>query len=157
MNNAHDCGGARALYGWSPARLPADTPAKRLIDHILPATGAPLTLYYAAVIALLMLAPHLPRRAELAVDGLAALAAATWCSANFWRCRHAHCGVTAAGWFVLGILTFVEVGIGHSMIGGYEQPAFLGILLGGLAFEAYWQLTRGTNATTTSGTRSATG
>jgi len=148
VNDGHDCGSGRALYGWSPARLPADTPGKRLIDRILPASGAPVTLYYAAVIALLMLAPYLPKRAELAVDGLAALAAAAWCCANFWRCRHAHCGVTGTGWFALATFTFVEVGIGHSVIGGYEQPAFLGILLTGLAFEAYWYLTRGTNAVT---------
>ncbi|MEA2504692.1 MAG: hypothetical protein QOG36_1735, partial [Actinomycetota bacterium] len=33
-------------------------------------------------------------------DGLAGLAAGTWCGLNFWRCRQAHCLVTFAegGW-----------------------------------------------------------
>ena len=58
-------------------------------------------LWCAAVIALLNLAPHLPERGNLAVDGLAALAAAAWCGLNFWRCRPAHCIVTSTGWAAL--------------------------------------------------------
>ena len=57
-----------------------------MVDRILPSTGVPVTLYYTAVIALLIVAPYLSKRAELAVEGLAALAAGAWCSANFWRC-----------------------------------------------------------------------
>ncbi len=105
-----------------------------------------MTLYYTAVIALLLVAPYLSKRTELAVEGLAALAAGAWCSANFWRCCHAHCLVTGTGWLGLSIFAFTEAGVGHSLIAGYEQPVFLGILLVGLAFEAYWYLTRGTNA-----------
>ena len=51
----------------------------------------------AAFRALLLLAPELPRRAELAADGVAALAGAAWCGVNFWRCRQAHCLVTTPG------------------------------------------------------------
>jgi hypothetical protein len=43
------------------------------------------------VIALLVTAPNLPLRGELAMDGLAALAAGAWCGLNFWRCRLARC------------------------------------------------------------------
>lgn len=138
----------RALFGWSPPCLPADSVAKRLADRLLPATGVPAVLYYGAVIALLALAPWLPRRADLAVDGLAILGAAVWCATNFWRCRHAHCAVTGAGWFALSGFAFVEAGIGRSLIDGYEQPVFLGVLAVGLLFEGGWTLLRGTNAVT---------
>lgn len=149
------CRTGRRLYGWSPPALPADTPRKRLVDRLLPSTGVPVALYYAAVIALLLLAPLLPQRGELAVEGLAALAAGTWCAANFWRCRHAHCLVTGAGWLTLSAVTFVEAGIGHSLIGGYEQPVFLGVLLLGLIFEGYWYVTRHTTALATTPAASA--
>jgi hypothetical protein len=144
-------GPARALYGWSPPRLPADTPAKRRVDRLLPATGIPMALYFAAVISLLLLAPLLTRRADLAVDGLAAVAAAGWCGANFWRCRHAHCVVTASGWSALGIFCFVETGLGRSLIAGDEQPLFLAVLVLGVLFEGGWVLLRGTNACTKRG------
>jgi hypothetical protein len=112
----------------------------------MPRTGLPVALYYGAVVALLALAGVLPRRPGLAVDALAALAAGSWCTLNFWRCRHAHCAVSGAGWLGLGAFTIVEAGLGHSVIGGNEQPVFLGVLGAALAFEAIWYLTRGTNA-----------
>jgi hypothetical protein len=137
----------RVLFGWSPPSLPADTPAKRWVDRWR-STGAATALYYAAVIALLLLAPYLRARAELAVDGIAALAAGGWCAVNFWRCRHAHCLVTGVGWLALSGLAFVEAGIGRSLISGDEQVVFLAVLFAGLAFEAAWFLARGTNALT---------
>ena len=138
----------RALYGWSPARLPADTPAKRRVDHLLPATGIPMALYFAGVVGLLAVAPLLSIRADLAMDGSAALAAAAWCGANFWRCRHAHCVVTATGWSALGAFCFAEAGLGRSLIAGHEQPLFVAVLVLGLLFEAGWVIRRGTNACT---------
>jgi hypothetical protein len=101
---------------------------------------------FAAVIGLLILAPHLPMRADLAADGLAALAGSAWCGLNFWRCRHAHCAVTGAGWLALSALAFFGAGLGHSLIGGYEQPVFLAVLAAALAFEATWRWARGTSA-----------
>ena len=145
------CGGD-ALFGWSPRRLPADTPLKRRIDRLLPTTGPPLLVFYAVVIGLLLLAPSLPRRAELAADGLAALAAGAWCGLNFWRCRHAHCVVTSAGWLALSLLAFAEAGIGRSVISGNEQPVFLAVLVLGLCFETVWYRRRGSNAVTTART-----
>lgn len=136
----------RALWGWSPPARPAASRLEHRIDRIFPLTGIPCALYLVAVIALLGIAPHLPIRAELAVDGLAALAAGSWCAANFWRCRHAHCVIDAVGWLGLAVLAFVEAGLGHSVIGGYEQAAFAGILVVALAFEGVWRLARGTNA-----------
>ena len=99
----------RALFGWSPPDLPADTALKRRADRLLPRTGWAAVLYCAAVIGLLNLAPHLPERGNLAVDGLAALAAAAWCGLNFWRCRHAHCIVTSTGWAALSQLAFTGI------------------------------------------------
>jgi hypothetical protein len=78
--------------------LPADTPAKRRVDHLLPARGSPAVAYFAAVIGLLGLAQILPPPAYLAVDAAAFLAAGSWCALNFWRCRPAHCLLTGSGW-----------------------------------------------------------
>ena len=143
-------GGSRgkALWGWSPPDLPADTALKRRADRLLPRSGGPAVVFYAAVVGLLLLAPHLPMRAELATDGLAALAAGAWCGLNFWRCRHAHCIVTSAGFLALSVLAFTEAALGHSLIAGYEQPVFLAVLAAGLVFEAAWRWLRGTNAVT---------
>ena len=58
----------RALFGWSPPDLPADTALKRRVDRLLPRTGWAAALYCAAVVALLNIAPHLPERGNLAVD-----------------------------------------------------------------------------------------
>jgi hypothetical protein len=134
------------LWGWSPPSLAADTSIKRGVDRVVPRTGWSLILYFAAVIGLLRLAPALPRSGELAMDGMAALAAGGWCALNFWRCRHAHCLVSGAGWLVLSLLAFVEAGLGHSLIGGDEQLAFVGVLLVAVVFEVAWYLTHGTKA-----------
>jgi hypothetical protein len=136
----------RALWGWSPQDLPADTALKRRADRLLPRTGVAAVLYCVAVVALLNLAPHLPERADLAVDGLAALLGAAWCGLNFWRCRHAHCLVTSTGWAALSVLAFAGAGLGHSLIGGDEQPVFLAVLAAGVVFEAAWYLLRGRNS-----------
>jgi hypothetical protein len=112
----------------------------------LPNTGIRAALFYVAVVALLIAAPYLPKRAELAVDGLAALAGGAWCGANFWRCRHAHCIVTGAGWLGLSVLVFGEAVVGYSLIQGNEQLVFLGVLVAALGFEVVWYLLRGTNA-----------
>jgi hypothetical protein len=138
--------GRRALWGWSPPARPAAGRLERRVDRIFPRTGVPCALYLLGVIALLGIAPHLPTRAELAVDGLAALAAGSWCAVNFWRCRHAHCVIDTVGWLGLAVLAFAEAGLGHSVIGGYEQAVFAGVLVVALAFECVWSLTHGTNA-----------
>ncbi|MGH9920461.1 MAG: hypothetical protein ACRD6W_16525 [Nitrososphaerales archaeon] len=137
--------GPRALCGWSPPPLPADSQLKRRVDRIL-VGNVPALVMIAAVVALLNIAPHLTERTGLAVDGLAALTGGTWCSLNFWRCRHAHCLVTGAGWLVLSIFVFIESGIGHSIIGGDEQPVLLGVLAAALIFECVWYRARHTNA-----------
>lgn len=139
---------ANALWGWSPPDQPADTPLKRRFDRMLPRTGLAAVACFAAVLGLLSLAPHLPLRAGLAADGLAALAGGAWCGLNFWRCRHAHCAVTGAGWLALSLLAFTEADIGHSVIAGDEQPVFLAVLAAALIFEAAWSCVRGTNAVT---------
>ena len=138
----------RALFGWSPPDLPADTALKRRADRLLPRTGWAAVLYCAAVIGLLNLAPHLPERGNLAVDGLAALAGGAWCALNFWRCRHAHCVVSSTGWLLLSVLAFTEAGLGRSLIGGDEQLVFLAVLAAAVAFEVVWRCARGTGAVT---------
>ena len=140
------CTSARSLWGWSPPVLVADTALKRVVDRILPRTGLPVALFFALVVGLLSLAAHLALRGALAVDGLAALAGGGWCSLNFWRCRHAHCLVTGAGWLALGVFAFAEAALGRTLIGGDEQLVLLGILAAALLFEALWSWARRTNA-----------
>ncbi len=106
----------------------------------------------AIVVGLLNLGPHLPTRAGLAVDGLAALVGGVWCSLNFWRCQHAHCLVTGIGWLALDVFAFAESSLGYSIIRGYEQPVFLGILAAALVFECGWYLFHHTNAVSAGGT-----
>jgi hypothetical protein len=125
-------------------------PTKRRIDRLLPGSGVPAAVYFATVVALLLLAPALPRRAELAADGLAALAAGTWCGVNFWRCRQAHCLVSAAGWLALSLVAFAGAGLGHSVIYGDEQLVFLGVLVAAFAFEGLWYVAKGSNVIRTS-------
>lgn len=141
--SAATCG--RALCGWSPASLPADTSLKRAADIVRVGNVAAVGVLL-LVIGLLNLAPHLALRPSLGVDGLAAIVAGGWCSLNFWRCRHAHCLITGPGWLALGVFAFIEAGFGRSVIGGNEQPVFLGVLGVALAFEATWYLRRHTNA-----------
>lgn len=105
-------------------------------------------LFVAVVIALLVVAAYLPQRPALVLDGVAAGASGLWCAANFWRCRHAHCLVTGAGWSLLGLCYLAEAGLGHSFVAGYEQPIFLGVLIVGLLFEGYWTVRYGSNAVT---------
>jgi hypothetical protein len=139
--------GPRALCGWSPPPLPADTTFKRRIDRIV-VGNVPAVVALALVVGLLNLAPHLPIRANLAITGLGALAAGAWCSLNFWRCRHAHCLITGVGWLTLAAFAFVEAGIGRSLIHGDEQVVFLAVFAAGLLFECGWYLRRRTNAVT---------
>src|SRR5260370_10250629 len=135
-----------ALWGWSPPDLPADTPLKRRADRLLPRSGWPTVLCFAAIVGLLKLAPLLPERANLAVVGLAALGAGAWCVLNFWRCRHAHCVVSSTGWLVLSVLAFTEAGLGESLIGGDEQLVFLAVLGVAVAFAVLWRCARGTKS-----------
>jgi hypothetical protein len=137
--------GARALCGWSPPSLPADSDLKRRVDRIRLGNLAAVSVVV-VVVGLLSLAAHLSVRPALVVDGLAGLAAGGWCSLNYWRCRHAHCLVTGPGWLAFAAFALVEAGLGHSLIAGYEQPVFLGILAVAVAFEISWYFGHRTNA-----------
>jgi hypothetical protein len=135
-----------SLWGWSPPPLPTESAMARRVDRFLPRTGLPCLFFLLAVVALLNLAPHLPARGQLGVEGIAFAAAGGWCALNFWRCRQAHCLISGFGWLALSVLTFIETGIGHSVIGGNEEPAFLGVLAIALVFEGAWYLAHRTNA-----------
>lgn len=140
------CGG-RALCGWSPTSLPADSDVKRRVDRIRVGNVAAVGVVI-VVVGLLNLAAHLAIQPALVVDGLAGLAAGSWCALNFWRCRHAHCLITGPGWLAFGLFALVEAGLGHSLINGYEQPVFMGILALGIIFEISWYMSRRSNAIT---------
>lgn len=140
-----DACGPRALCGWSPPARTADTPAKGRVDRYVLANRTAIGVFV-AVIVLLNLAPHLSYRASLGVDALAGLLAGGWCTANYWRCRHAHCLITGPGWLAWTAFVLVEAALGRSLIGGDEQLAFLAILAIGVGFEALWYATRRSHA-----------
>jgi hypothetical protein len=145
----------RPRRAWSPPGPPAGTPAKRRVDRLLPRPGWPAVAYFAGVTGLLGLAQLLPGPAYLVVDAVAFLAAGGWCALNFWRRRRAHCLITGSGWLLLALLAAAGAGLGHSLIGGDEQPVFLAILAVGLGFEAIWCLVYRDSAVTPAGTGSA--
>lgn len=136
------------LLACQPPTLPADTAAKRWADRMLPRTGWSACLYFVGVAGLWVGYSNLAGSAGLAVATLASLAGGAWCSVNFWRCRHAHCVVTGAGWLALAVLAAVEALLGRSLIGGYEGVVFLGVLAAGVLFEFGWYLAAGTQAVT---------
>jgi hypothetical protein len=138
------CGG-RALCGWSPPSLTADTALKRRVDLIRGGNVAAVGIVI-VVVGLLNLAAHLSVRPALVVVGPAGLAAGGWCSLNFWPCRHAHCVITGPGWLAFGLFALAEASLGHSLIAGYEQPVFVGILGVAVLFELVWYAVRRTNA-----------
>jgi uncharacterized membrane protein YhaH (DUF805 family) len=115
------------------------------LDLLLSSSATWLAMV-AVVTVLFSLAARVPERQAIALDGLAALLAGGVCSANFWRCRHAHCVVTGGGWLALSVVAFAGAASGHSLIGGWEQLVFLAILVVSLIVEAAWYLARGTNA-----------
>ena len=45
-----------------------------------------------------------------------------------------------------GLFVLVEASLGHSLIGGYEQPVFMGILGAAVIFEVGWYGVHRTNA-----------
>ena len=137
--------GPRALCGWSPPSLAADTALKRRVDRIRVGNVAAFGIVVMVVI-LLNLAAHFSIRPALVTDGIAGLVAGAWCSLNFWRCRHAHCLITGPGWIAFRLFALVEASIGRSLIGGYEQPVFISVLGLAVIFEVLWYLVHRTNA-----------
>ncbi|MGH3632176.1 MAG: hypothetical protein ACRDRL_32640 [Sciscionella sp.] len=136
------------LSACEPPTLPADTAAKRLADRVLPRAGW-ANLYFVGVVGLWIWSAHLVGRPGLAMAAVASFAGGSWCAVNFWRCRHAHCVVTGAGWLVLAALAAVEALLGHSLINGFEGVAFVAVLGTGMLFEFGWYLAWGTSAVTT--------
>lgn len=136
----------RALWGWSPADLPANTSWKRRVDRYLPRTGVGVALYFLTIAVAMNASAMLPRRAELVVIGLSAAAAGAWCALNYWRCRHAHCLAGGVAWPALGAFCFVEAGLGRTLIAGDEGLVFVAILVAAIALEAAWSCARGSNA-----------
>jgi len=137
-----------ALACWSPADLPADTRTKRLVDRVVPRTGAGAFTFFVAVAVMVSVAGRIPDRPGLVVVASASGLAGAWCITNFWRCRQAHCVVTGVGWLALAAVAGFETGYGQSVIGGDEDLVFLVILAIALAFEFGVYVTRGTNALT---------
>lgn len=130
-----------------PPSLPSTTAAQRAMDRFVrigDAYGG--WLLVAVVVVLFVLGGFLPIRGELAADVAASAIGGAYCLANFWRCREPHCVVTGIGWAGLTVFAVVELFLGRSLIGGFEQMVFLGILVIAIVFEAVWRATTGSNA-----------
>lgn len=54
--------------------------------------------------------------------------------------------MTAAGLLPPAALAVMEAGLGRSLIHGYEQLVFLGVLATGIVFEGVWYVGKGTNS-----------
>ena len=85
-----------------------------------------------------------------AVTGLALTAAylaihGSYCLANFFRCREAHCIITGTGWSVLAAIAAGGALARHD-VRGEVWNAFLAVTIAGFAFEAAWKTMRGTTA-----------
>ena len=97
-------------------------------------------------VALVVLASsRLGRAGGVPVQAAFLLLIATYCLANFARCREAHCIVTGLGYLSFAIVGAWAVFAGRDVRSG-EWIAFLAITLLGHAFEALWRRARGTNA-----------
>lgn len=136
--------GLPALF-CSPPRLTSDTQAKRLADRLLP-RGRAQWVFFGLVWFALAMRPNLGVRPGLLLAAAATLAASGWCLVNFWRCREAHCALSAPGWAVLGALQLAEASTGRSLVGGTESLLFIGVLVVAYAFEFVWRARHGTNA-----------
>ncbi len=73
------------------------------------------------------------------------LVAGTYCLANFYRCREAHCIVTGTLWTALAVAGLVAALAGRD-VRSAEWVAFVAIALTAYGFEALWKAARGTNA-----------
>jgi hypothetical protein len=78
-------------------------------------------------------------RAGVAIASVWVLVAGTYCLANFWHCREAHCAVTGPGWTLAAVLGFaaaVAPGTGLSWYRvNVETLVFVVILCAGYGLE----------------------
>jgi len=81
----------------------------------------------------------------LLMEAVFFLVAATYCLANFARCREAHCIVTGVGWSALAVASVVAA-LAQRDIRGGAWLAFLVIAVAGHGFEAIWKASHGSNA-----------
>ena len=140
--------GARALCGWPPPSLPADSTMKRRVDRVRLGNLAAASVVV-VVVGLLNVAAHLPvqprpgrRRAGWPHGRRMVLAQLLAVSAR-------PLPITGPGWIAFGAFALVEAIIGHSLIAGYEQAVFFGILAIAVLFEISWYLGHHTNAIAT--------
>jgi hypothetical protein len=81
----------------------------------------------------------------LVLQGAFFLIFATYCLANFERCREAHCIVTGIGWSVLAVISLAAATTGHDLRNA-DWITFLVVAVAGHGFEGVWKASRGSNA-----------
>lgn len=94
----------------------------------------------AITVAAFLVASALGGRAGVAVAATWVLASGTYCLANFWFCREAHCVVTGTGWSALALMALASVVAPGGALGWLRVDVlvavFLGVLATGYGFEA---------------------
>lgn len=123
---------------------PARTGWQRRADSYRNLAGPVFRLPMGVLVALgvALGASRLPVGAGMVLDAAFFLAIGLYCTANFWRCREAHCLVTGAGWTLIGV-TAVAGTVGDH---GWHEPlwmSFLVIWVAGFVFEIVVRLKTG--------------
>jgi len=131
----------------APAAAPPRNGLERLLDFYTSVTGPLLSgcLVFVTVAAAWALSRALGSAAGQAVEGTFFIVFATYCLANFARCREAHCVVTGFGWSAVGVACVVSLMLGHDTRGA-AWDAFLVVAVIGFGFEALWMARHGNNA-----------
>jgi hypothetical protein len=131
----------------APPANPAHTTVERALDRYVALTAPFLQgcLVFVVVGAVAFASFQLGPIAGLALIAGYLSVHGTYCLANFFRCREAHCIVTGVGWSVLALVAVGGV-LAERDIRRAVWDAFLAVTIVGFAFEFVWTAVRGSNA-----------
>ena len=131
----------------APAAAPPRNRFERVLDGYTSVTAPFLRgcFVFVTVAAAVAVSVALGPVGGLLMEAVFFLVAATYCLANFARCREAHCIVTGVGWSALAVASVVAA-LAQRDIRGGAWLAFLVIAVVGHGFEAVWKASHGSNA-----------
>ena len=131
----------------APAAAPPRNRFERVLDGYTSVTAPFLRgcVVFVTVAAAFAVSTALGAVGGLLVEAAFFLVAATYCLANFARCREAHCIVTGVGWSALAVASLAALLAGRD-IRESAWTAFLVIAVVGHAFEGVWKAGHGSNA-----------
>jgi hypothetical protein len=107
---------------------------RRLLE---PVVRGPIAV--AVIVAVFLVAAGIGGRPGVAVAAVWLVVSGTYCLANFFCCREAHCVVTGSGWTAFGLLTLVIALIPGGWLGWLHVEVvvltYLAVLGAGYGFE----------------------